>query len=68
MIKTIETEQGLLIPKEELAPLGDFVVERQAMRIIIRPRSMTEATRGIVSNGDSEASDRLMAAIEDELI
>ena len=61
---TIQTEQGLLIPNEQLLRLGEFVVDEEPLRIVIRPKNMTEATRGIVANGDAESTDRLIEAIE----
>jgi hypothetical protein len=57
-----------LIPKEKLARFGEVVVEEELFRIIIRPKNMTEATRGFVGNGDVEATDRLIEAVEEEWI
>lgn len=63
-MKAIETEEGLLLPREEFLRFGDMLVEEEPFRIIIRPRNMTEATRGIVGKNDAEATDRLIEAIE----
>lgn len=62
-MKTIMTEQGLVIPKEELERLGQIVVEERGEQVVIRPKSMVEATRGIVTSS-AEVTDRLIEAIE----
>lgn len=45
-MKTIMTDQGLLIPKEELASWGEVVVEERPYQLIIRPKSVTQLTYG----------------------
>lgn len=47
-MKAIMTEQGLLIPKEELARWGEAVVEEKPYQILIRPKSVTQLTYGIL--------------------
>lgn len=63
MKKTLMTDQGLLIPNDELARLGDIVLEERGALVIIRPRSMVEATRGIVPS-NAEDTDRLIRELE----
>ena len=41
-MKAIMTEQGLLIPKEELERWGEVVVEEKPYLLIIRPKSVTQ--------------------------
>jgi hypothetical protein len=43
-MKAIVTEQGLLIPKEELEQWGEVVVEEKPYQLIIRPKSVTQLT------------------------
>ncbi len=43
-MKVIETEEGLLIPKEELEQLGEWEVEERAWQITIRAKDLTEPT------------------------
>jgi len=62
-MKTIMTEQGLLIPKEELERLGEVVLEERGGQLVIRPKSMVEATRGSVAS-NAEVTDKLIEAIE----
>jgi len=62
-MKVIMTEQGLLIPKEELKRLGDVVLEKRGGQVIIRPQSMVEATCGIVAT-NAEVTDKLIEEIE----
>lgn len=44
------TNEGLLIPKEELADLGDVEVIRKGSIILIKPRDMTSRTRGRIKS------------------
>ena len=62
-MKTIMTEQGLVIPKEELERLGENVLEERGEQVVIRPKSMVEATRGIVAS-NAEVTDTLIESIE----
>jgi hypothetical protein len=62
-MRTIMTEQGLVIPKEELARFGEIVVEERGEQIVIRPKSLVEATRGIVPS-NAEVTDAFIEAIE----
>jgi hypothetical protein len=62
-MKTIMTEQGLVIPKEELERLGEIVLEERGEQVVIRPKSPVEATRGIVPS-NAEITDRLIESIE----
>ena len=62
-MKTIMTEQGLVIPKEELERLGEIVLEERGEQVVIRPKSMVEATRGIVPS-NAEVTDALIESIE----
>jgi hypothetical protein len=62
-MKTVMTEQGLLIPKEELERLGEVVLEERGGQMVIRPKSMVEATRGSVAS-NAEVTDKLIEAIE----
>jgi len=39
------TEQGLVIPKEELERFGEIVLEERGEQVVIRPKSMVEATQ-----------------------
>lgn len=41
------------------------IYEDEASKLATGFASMTEATRGIVANGDDEATDRLITAIDD---
>ncbi len=72
-MKAIMTEQGLLIPKEELVQWGELVVEEKPYQIIIRPKSITQLTYGIVK-GDPKWLEQIIenvgageAAKEDKL-
>jgi hypothetical protein len=60
----ITTDSGLLIPKEELARWGEWVVERQEWKIVIRPKSMTEAMYGFLRPLPPKVSEALMEVIE----
>ena len=62
-MQAIMTEQGLLIPKEELAWLGTVVLEKRGRQIVIRPQSMVEATCGIVAS-NAAVTDKLLEEIE----
>ena len=62
-MKTIMTEQGLLIPKEELERLGEVMLEERGGQVVIRPKSMVEATRGIVAS-NADVTDKLIEDIE----
>jgi len=45
-MKTIMTDQGLLVPREELAQWGEVVVEEKPYQLIIRPKSVTQLLYG----------------------
>jgi hypothetical protein len=60
-MKAIMTEQGLLIPKEELEEWGEVIVEEKPYQLIIRPQSVTQLTYGALK-GDSQ---RLQQIIDD---
>lgn len=62
-MKVIMTEQGLLIPKEELKRLGDVVLEKRGGQVIIRSQSMVEATCGVVAS-NAAVTDKLIEEIE----
>jgi len=62
-MQAIMTEKGLLIPKEELARLGNVMIEKRGRQIVIRPQSMVEATCGIVAS-NAAVTDKLIDEIE----
>jgi hypothetical protein len=62
-MKAIVTEQGLLIPKEELAQWGELVVEEKPYQIIIRPKSITQLTYGILK-GDPKWLEQIIEDVE----
>jgi hypothetical protein len=57
------TGQGLLIPKEELAPWGEVVVEVKPYQLIIRPRSVAQLTYGILK-GDPKWLEQIIEDVE----
>lgn len=62
-MKTIMTEDGLLIPKEELERWGEIVVEEKPYQLIIRPKSVTQLTYGTLQ-GDPSWLDQIVADTE----
>jgi hypothetical protein len=62
-MKTIMTEQGLLIPKEELEQWGEIVVEEGPYQLIIRPKSVTQLTYGAL-RGDPKWLDQIIEDVE----
>jgi hypothetical protein len=62
-MKTIMTDQGLLIPAEELAQWGEVVVEEQPYQLIIRAKSVTQLTYGSLK-GDPESLDQIIADVD----
>jgi hypothetical protein len=62
-VKTIMTDQGLLVPKEELEQWGEVVVEEKPYQIIIRPKSVTQLTYGTLK-GDPQLLDEVIADTE----
>jgi hypothetical protein len=63
MMKAIMTDQGLLIPKEELEQWGEVVVEEKLYQLIIRPKSVTQLTYGVL-NGDPRWLEQIIADAE----
>lgn len=63
-MKVIETEEGLLIPKEKLERLGAWEVEEHPWQVIVRAKDLTEKTRGMVGKGNAESVDSLIEAIK----
>jgi hypothetical protein len=45
-MKTVMTDQGLLIPHEELAQWGEVIVEEKPYQLVIRPKSVTQLLYG----------------------
>jgi hypothetical protein len=45
-VKTILSEQGLLLPKEELERFGEVVLEERDEQIVIRPKELHETWAG----------------------
>jgi hypothetical protein len=62
-MKAIMTDQGLLIPKEELERWGEVVVEEKPYQLIIRPRSVTQLTYGSLK-GDSKWLEQILEDVE----
>jgi hypothetical protein len=62
-MKAIMTDQGLLIPKEELERWGEVVVEERPYLLIIRPKSVTQLTYGILK-GDTDGLERIIEDVE----
>ena len=62
-MKTIMTDQGLLIPKEELERWGEVVVEEKPYLLIIRPKSVTQLTYGTLK-GDANGLERIIEDVE----
>lgn len=62
-MKAIMTDQGLLIPKEELAQWGEVVVEEKPYRLIIRPKSVTQLTYGCLQ-GDPKWLEQILEDVE----
>ena len=62
-MKAIMTEQGLLIPKEELKEWGEVVVEEKPYQLIIRPKSVTQLTYGALK-GDSKELQQIIDDVE----
>ena len=62
-MKAIMTEQGLLIPKEELERWGEVVVEEKPYLLIIRPKSVTQLTYGILK-GDMHGLEQIIEDVE----
>lgn len=62
-MKAIMTEQGLLIPKEEIARWGELVVEERPYQLIIRPKSVTQLTYGILK-GDPKWLEQIIEDVE----
>jgi len=62
-MKTIMTDQGLLIPKEEIEPWGEVVVEEKPYQLTIRPKSLTQLTYGILK-GDPKWLEQIIEDIE----
>ncbi|MBM3238421.1 hypothetical protein FJZ31_19180 [Candidatus Poribacteria bacterium] len=63
-MKAIMTEQGLLIPKEEFALWGEVVVEEKPYQLIIRPKSVTQLTYGILK-GNSKWLEQIIEDVEE---
>ena len=62
-MKAIMTEQGLLIPMEELKQWGEVVVEEKPYQLIIRPKSVTQLTYGALK-GDSKELQQIIEDVE----
>ncbi len=62
-MKAIMTEQGLLIPKEELEQWGEVVVEEKPYQLIIRPKSVTQLTYGVLK-GDPKWTEQIIEDVE----
>jgi hypothetical protein len=62
-MKAVMTEQGLLIPKEEWAQWGEVVVEEKPYQLLVRPKSVTQLTKGI-AKGKAGLADQILADIE----
>ena len=62
-MKAAMTEQGLLIPKEELAQWREVVVEEKPYQLIIRPKSVTQLTYGILK-GDPKWLEQIIEDVE----
>jgi len=62
-MKVAMTDQGLLIPKEELAKWGEVVVEEKPYQLIIRPKSVTQLTYGSLK-GDPKWLEQIIEDVE----
>jgi hypothetical protein len=62
-MKAIITDQGLLIPKEDLEQWGEVVIERKPYQLIIRPKSVTQLTYGAVK-AQQQWVDELLEDVE----
>ncbi len=62
-MKAVMTEQGLLIPKEELAQWGEVVVEEKPFQLVVRPKSVTQLTYGILK-GDPKWLEQIIEDVE----
>jgi hypothetical protein len=62
-MKAVMTEQGLLIPKEELERWGEVVVEEKPYQLIIRPKSVTQLTYGCLK-ADPTWLDQILEDVE----
>jgi len=57
------TEQGLVIPNEMLARWGEITVEERPFQIVVRPRSVTQLTYGVL-RGDSTVLEGILEDVE----
>jgi hypothetical protein len=62
-MEAVMTEQGLLIPKEELAQWGEVMVVEKPFQLIIRPRSVTQLTYGALK-GDPKWLEQIVEDVE----
>lgn len=62
-MQALMTKEGLMIPNEVFSKWGEVEIEERPFQIIVRPRSVTQLTYGILKS-DPKLLERILEDVE----